>query len=83
MLLPNPLPYADVVDNNVEEEEISEHSREQCDENSIEDLLPSSLGLVKSANALSPKIPDESDCETHEPNGAKYPLIISVESVGE
>ncbi len=83
LLLPYPLPDTDIVDDDIEKEEISSDSCEECDEKSINYPFFLSFCLVDSADSLWSEIVDKPDDETEQSESSEVPLIVTIESICE
>jgi hypothetical protein len=81
--LPYPLPHSDIVDDDIEEYEVSKYSAKECNEESIENFFMFTLCLIEGTDTLTTKIPHQPECEGEYAKSSKVPFILPIKSISE
>jgi len=72
------------VDDDVEEEDVSEDANDEYQQGSVDDLAAAALHLIDSAYPLlAHEVIYEGSNKQDEPNSTEDPLVVSVKSIGK
>jgi hypothetical protein len=80
-LFPYPLPDSDIVDDYIEEYQVSEYSSKKSDKESIDNLLFFTFYMINRTNSFGSKVPNKSDSKRENTKSSKVPFILSIKCI--